>query len=129
MGLKLRVTIRCQHEFVEELCIKETWVWLPGPGSVASLLRIGRDRDLFPHLEAHLKVFGDLIQVSPELIRRGGTVEGRVIAYGLEERLALVLILAVLAETFPRKRALRVLACVDLALPAFVGLGGNTELD
>ena len=46
------------------------------------------------------------------------------VANGPEQRLALVPILGLLPEAFPRKRALGVLLLVDLSMPTFVGPGG-----
>jgi len=60
------------------------------------MFRKGGDGDFLPHLEAHLKVFGDLSQLVAELVRGGRSVEGRVIAYSPEEWFALILILAIL---------------------------------
>lgn len=65
----------------------------------------------------------------PELIGGGRAVEGRIVPYGPEERLALILVLTILSQTLPGKDALGVLALVDLALPAFVGPGRRTESD
>ena len=60
---------------------------------------IGRDRDFFPHLAAHLEVVGDLGQVALELIGRGGPIERGVIANGAKEGFTLIEIPAV----FPRQ--------------------------
>ena len=65
----------------------------------------------------------------PELIRRGWPVERRVIADRSEQGLVLVLILAIFPQAFSGKRALGVVSCVDLALPAFVGPGRGAEAD
>jgi len=40
MGLKLRVTIGCQHEIIEELRIKESRVGLTGPSTIAGVFGI-----------------------------------------------------------------------------------------
>jgi len=40
MGLKLRVTIGCQHEIIEERRIKESRVGLTGPSTIARVLGI-----------------------------------------------------------------------------------------
>jgi hypothetical protein len=91
------------------------------------MLRKAGNRDFLPHLETDLEVFGDLRQVMPELGGGGRSVERRVVPHGPEQRLALVLILAILLQTFMGKRALGILPFVDLTLPAFVGPGGGTE--
>ena len=46
-----------------------------------------------------------------------------------EQRLVLVLILAILSQALTGKGALGVLALIDLALSAFIGLGGGAEPD
>ena len=127
MGFELGVAVRRQHELIEELRIEEAGIRLAGSRSISSLVGIARNRDLFPDFETHLKVFGDLIQITPQLIRRRWPVERRVVAHRSEQGLILVLILAILAETFSGKRALRVLSLIDLALPAFVGPGGGPK--
>jgi hypothetical protein len=125
--LKARFTIRCEHEFVEEVGIEEPWVQLTRSQSIAWLFRITGDGDLFPYLEAHLEVFGDLAQIAPKLVGCRRSIERRVVANGPEEWLVLVLVLAILAEAFPGKRALGILLEIDLALPAFVRPGRSAE--
>ena len=85
--------------------------------------------DLLPHLTTHLEVFGNLIQIPQELVCHWRSVECRIIAHGSEQRLVVVLVLAILAEALPGKRALGVLLLIDLALPAFVGPGRGAEAD
>lgn len=58
--LKVRLTLWCEHYLIEELGIQETWVCLTCPGSISCLFRKGRNREFLPHLETHLKVFGNL---------------------------------------------------------------------
>jgi hypothetical protein len=123
MRLELRLSIGCQHELLEECDIKEPWIRLTSSCPIPHLLGVGWNGDLLPHPNAHLKVFGDLVQVMPELIGSGRTVEGGIIADGPEEWLALILILGILPEALTRKTALDVLPLVNLALPAFVGPG------
>ena len=65
----------------------------------------------------------------PELVGCWWTVERRIVPYGPEEWLIVVLILAILAQALAGKCALGVLFLVDLTLPAFVGPGGGTEAD
>lgn len=84
------------------------------------MLGIGGDSQFLPHLEAHPKVFGNLRQVVPELIRGRGTIERGIVADRTEQRLAIVEILAIFAEALPGERSLGVLTQVDLTLPAFV---------
>ena len=127
MWLELRVTIRREHQVIKQFCIKEAWIRLSCPGSILCLFRIAGNRDFFPHLETHFKVFGNLVQVTPELIRGRRAVKRRIIPSGPEEWLIVVLILAVLAEAFLRKFALRVLALIHVALPPFVGPGGSAK--
>ena len=86
-----------------------------------------RNGDLFPDLATHLEVFGNLIEVPQELVRHWRSVECRIIAHGSEQRLVVVLILAILAEAFPGKYTLGVFLLVNLTLPAFVGPGGGPE--
>jgi hypothetical protein len=80
------------------------------------MLRIGRDGDLFPHLAAHLKVFGNLVQIASELIGSRA-----------KERVALIQILTVFPETVPRKGGLGVLSFIDSALPAFIGSTSKSQ--
>jgi hypothetical protein len=123
-----RFTTGRQHQLIEQFSIEKLWVRLTGPGSIPRLLGIARNRDLFPHLEAHLKVFWDLAQIAPELVCARRSVERRVVPHGPKQRLTLVLILAILPEAFPIKRALGILPCVDLTLPAFIRPScGGTE--
>jgi hypothetical protein len=119
--VKLRVSARLQDQFDEGAGIEKPRIWLTRFYAIPGMLGIDRDGDLFPHLAAHLKVFGNLIQVAFKLIGRGGPIERAVIADGAKERFALVEILAVSSETVPHKSRLAILACVDLALPAFIG--------
>ena len=120
-------TIRCQDEIIEQLRIQESRIGLTGLRPVPRLFGKGRDRNLLPDLKTHLKVFRDLCQIPPKLIRRWRAIERGVITDSPEERFAIVLILAILTETFSRKRALRVLPLVDLPLPPFVSPGGGPE--
>ena len=129
VGFELRLTIRRQNQFVEQLGVKESRIRLARIRPIPRLLRKGWNRDQLPHLETHLEIFGNLVQVAPELIGRGRAVERRIVPHGPEQRFALVLILAILSQALPRKRALGVLPLIDLALPAFVGPGGGTEAD
>ena len=129
MWLKLRFTIRCQHEIIEQLRIQESRIGLPSPCAIACVLRIAWNRDLLPHLEAHLNVFEDLSQIVPELVCGGRSVERRIIADGSKQGLPLVLILAVLSQTLTGKCALGLLLLVDLSLPTFISPGGDTEPD
>ncbi len=95
VGVEVGLAIRREGQILEECRIEKTGVELSRFGPIAALPRKLRDRNLLPDLETHFEIFWDLIQVVPELIRRGGTVEGRVVAHRSKERLALVLILAV----------------------------------
>jgi hypothetical protein len=121
--LKLRLAIGREHKLFEEFCIKKPWIRLTGPHTIPGLLGIARNRDLLPHLEAHLKVFGDLAEIALELVCGRRSVERRVVTHGPEQWLVVVLVLAILAQTFLSKLALGIFPFVDLALPAFVGPG------
>lgn len=123
MRLKIRFTIRCQHEIIEQLRIQESRIGLPSPCAIACVLRIAWNHDILPHLEAHLNVFGDLSQIVPELVCGGRSVERRIIADGSKQGLPLVLILAVLSQTLTGKCALGLLLLADLSLPAFISAG------
>jgi len=96
---------------------------------IAGRLRIGGNRDLLPHLETHLEIFGDLGQIVPELVGGGRLVEGRVVAYGPEQWFALILILAMLSQAVPGERDLGLAPVIDLSCLAFVGFGRRTEAD
>ena len=63
MGIELRLMIRHQHQLIEELRVEKTWVRLTGPRSVARLCRITGNRNILPHLTAHLKVFGGRVKI------------------------------------------------------------------
>jgi hypothetical protein len=124
-----RFTKGRQHQLIEQFSIEKPWVWLTRSGSIPRLLGVARNGDLLPHLKTYLKVFGDLAQITPELIRGRWAVERRIVPHGSEQWFPLVLILAILPEAFPSKRALGVPQLIDLALPAFVGPGGGAEPD
>ena len=119
--LELRFSVGSQHEVLEQLGIEEPWVWLSGAQAITSLHWIARDREFLPDRTAHVKVFGNLSQVTPELIRGRWATERRIISYCPEKQLTLMLILAVFAEAFSRKAALGIESCVDLSSPAFIG--------
>ena len=53
--------------------------------------------------------------------------ERGIIPHNHEEWLAVIPVLAKLTETLLRKAALRILAVVDLTLPAFVGPGRSAK--
>ena len=125
--LKPRFTIWCEHEFVEELGIKKPWVRLPSLHAVAWLLGVAGNGDLLPYLEAHLEVFGDLIEVPSQLLCRWRPIKCGVVADCTKERLSIVEILAILTEAFPGKGTFGVLLEVDLSLPAFIGPSGGAE--
>lgn len=98
-----------EDHFIEELRSKKPRIRLTGSGPIPSLLGVGGNGDLLPHLKAHLKSFGDLVEIVPELVSGRRTVKSRIIAHRPEERLALVLILAILPEALSLKAALGVL--------------------
>ncbi len=127
VGFKLRLSIGREHQVIEELCIEESRIRLACFGAIPSLFRVGWDRDLFPDLEAYLKVFGDLIEIVTQLVGRRRSLEGGVVADGPKEWFAIEEILAVLAKAFPCKGGLGVLPLINLALPAFVGPGGSAK--
>ncbi|HEV8327270.1 MAG TPA: hypothetical protein VGQ08_07275 [Nitrospiraceae bacterium] len=129
VGFELRLTIRREHQLIKQLSVEEPGIRLTDPGSISGLPGIGRNRDLLPYLEAHLKVFGDLAEIVPELVCGGRSVERRVVPHRPEQRLALVLILAILPQALMSKRLLGILAIVDLALPAFIRPCGSAEPD
>ena len=82
MRLEPRFTIGSQNQLVEEFRIEKSRIRLSRFGSIAWLIRKGGNRDFFPHFEAHLKVFRNLIEIAMELIGRGGRIEGGIIADG-----------------------------------------------
>ena len=98
---------------MKRLRIKKALVWLTCIDAIPGMLGIGRDGDLFPHLAAHLKVFGDLVQIPSELIGCGRAIKRRVVADGAKEWFPLIQILAVFAETVSGKGRLAILAFVD----------------
>jgi hypothetical protein len=54
---------------IEVLCVQEARVRLARFGAITSLPCIGGDRELLPSLVTHLKIFENLIEVMPKLIR------------------------------------------------------------
>jgi len=116
-----------QHQLLKQLGIQESWIGLPGPNTIAGVSCIAGTGDLLPHLEAHLKVFGNLGQIVPELIGSRRSVEGRLVPYGPEKWFLVVLVLTVFAETLLSKLTLGILLLVDLAQPAFIGPGRGAE--
>ena len=78
--LELRLPLGCQHQLIKEFGIEKPWISLTGPGSIAWLVRIDGNGDLFPDLKTHLKMLGDLMQISPELIGCRGAVKGGIVA-------------------------------------------------
>ena len=97
MRLELRLPIRPEHKLIEDLRVQKVRIGLAGLCPIARVLRITWDRDLLPHLEIHLKVFGNLIELLSELVRCRRAVKRRVIADRAETGLPLVQILAILA--------------------------------
>jgi len=59
--------------------------------------REGGDGEFLPDLEAHLEVFRYLREVMPQLVDGRWPVEGRIVADGTKQWLAVVQILAILA--------------------------------
>jgi hypothetical protein len=64
-----RFTKGRQHQLIEQFSIEKPWVRLTRSGSIPRLLGVARNGDVLPHLKTYLKVFGDLAQITPELIR------------------------------------------------------------
>src|ERR1700752_2939795 len=85
--------------------------------------------DLLPDLEAHLKVFRDLIEIPHQLLCSWRPIKCRVITDSTKERFSVVQILAILPQTLPHKRAFGVVSLIDLTLPAFVCPSGGPEPD
>ncbi|MEO7859641.1 MAG: hypothetical protein ABIU05_04225 [Nitrospirales bacterium] len=75
---------RRQHHVIEQLRVKKARIRLTGFYSIAHMTDEARDGEVFPHLETHLEVFGNLIQIPLELVCRGRTVERRVVSYSPE---------------------------------------------
>ena len=65
MRLELGLSVGRQYQLLEQLGIQEARVRLTGSRTIPRLLRVGGDRDLLPHLEAHLNFFGDLSEIVP----------------------------------------------------------------
>jgi hypothetical protein len=84
MPLELRLTIGGEDEIVKELRVEKTRIRLSGSDPIPCLVCIAGDRDVFPHLATHFKVFGNLVQVTPELIGGWRAVKRRIIAHGPE---------------------------------------------
>ena len=120
MRLEVGVAIRLEHEVDEGLGIKESRNRLAGIGTLAFLLGIHWDGDLFPDLRAHFKVFANLCQIPEKLIRCGWSVKAGIHADSPEERLAFIEILAKLAKAFSWKGGRRMFATIGVALPAFI---------
>jgi hypothetical protein len=87
---------------------------------------------LLPHLEAHLKVFGDLIEIPRQLLSSGRPIKCRVITDGPKERFSIIEILdrdtGNTRRGIPGKYALGVRLLVDLTLPAFVCPASQSHL-
>ncbi len=86
------------HEVIEQLRIEKPRVRLSGLGAISGLLRKGGNRELLPNLETHLKVFGNLIEVMPKLIRGLWPIKGRVVADRAKQRFTVVEVLAILSS-------------------------------
>lgn len=129
MRTELRVPIGLQYELGEGLGVQKVGVGLSRAWAVAGMFRIGGDRELFPHLEAHLELFGDLRQIPCELVDGWRPIERRIITHRAKEWLSLVEILAVFAKAFPGKGRFCILPQIDLSLPAFIGPGRGAEAD
>ena len=84
MRLELRLSVGRQHKIIEQLGVKESRIGLTGSRPIAGLLGIARNRDFLPHLEAHLEIFWNLVQVTSELIRGRRSIERRVVPHGPE---------------------------------------------
>ena len=112
--LEFSFSVESQDKVLEHLGVKKPWIRLSGRRSIARMQRIGGNGEFFPHLEAHLKVFGDLSLIVLKLVGDGRSVECRIVAYGPKQWLALILILAILAQTLAGKRALGILPMIDL---------------
>ncbi len=79
---------------------------------VPCLCCVGLDRHFSYTLQtAHLKVFGHLIQIPAELVCGWWSMERRVIPHGSEQRLVIVLILAVFVQALLIKLALGIFPC------------------
>ena len=127
VGVEWCFSIGSQHEITEQLRVKEARILVPGLQTVAEVPCEDGDGDFLPDLETHLKVFGNLMEILSKLASGGGAVERGVVPDRAKERFAVVEVLAVFAQTFPRKSAFCVRVFVDLALPAFVGPGGGAK--
>ena len=97
MRSEIRLSVARKDEILEEAGIKKPRVRLAGFHTVAWVTRERGDGEFFPHLETHLKVFRDLVEVVFELIGGRWPVEGRIVPDGAKERFSVVEILAVLA--------------------------------
>jgi len=84
MWFELRLPIGCENKIVKDCCVEKTWIRLPGPDAIACLVCVERDRNFLPDLTTHFKVFGDLVQVTPELVRGRRAVKRRIISHGPE---------------------------------------------
>ena len=124
---ELRVSIGLQYEFGEGVGIEKVGVHLPCARAIASMFRIGGNREFFPHFEAHLKIFWNLRQIPGELVCGRGAIKSCIITYRAEERLASVEILTKFSQAFTGKGCLRVFPCIDLSLPALIGPGGGSK--
>ncbi|MGH7181788.1 MAG: hypothetical protein ACREJN_07420 [Nitrospiraceae bacterium] len=64
-----------QHQILEELSVEKQSVRLTRPDTIARVICIAGDGQLIPHLEAHVKIFGHLVQIAPKMIGGGRTAE------------------------------------------------------
>src|SRR6185295_8411115 len=82
MRLKCRFTKWPQNHLLEELGVEKARVRLAGPDPMARVLGKAGDGQLIPHLEAHVKILGNLFPIAQQLIGIGRTAEPCVIADG-----------------------------------------------
>jgi hypothetical protein len=75
MRLELRLRKRPQYQILEELGVEKPSVRLACPDTIARVIGIAGDGQLIPHLEAHVKIFGNLVQIAPEMIGDGQTIK------------------------------------------------------
>jgi hypothetical protein len=92
---KLRFWIECEDKLIEELCVEKLRVRLARFDAIARLLRIGRNGDLLPRLDAQLEVSGDPISILPKLFCCRRSVKRGVIAECAKQRFAIVEVLAI----------------------------------
>ena len=105
----------------KEIRVEESGVSSSGFGPVTGEACKGRDRQLFPHLEAEVEGRRDLGSIGCQLGRRSRTIKGMIDPDGIEQGAVLMPKGGVFGQTLSAEPALGIGTMVDQALPTFIG--------